>query len=348
MTGENLGAPENECDIDAGSIAAPMEEFDQIFGNITGRSGEYNLITEPIGLDFSGLIAENLRSAAIENREAWETSLSACLCAYGVLGKVRKAVLSYDEKIEDIRSRYNGYIKSIGDVYPENFKTVVQTYHNEAEAAMKTLRRRFDSAEDMLSEGPTPETMRALAEAGHFGDNIQIGYQVTSDIDYYIYNEVDGVTAANAIKESAVNGYDGALESQLALVNALLLRGIDAQQNGGKLSKQERDFLEAFFNELEIEEGQAAQRRGESTPQEFLDFLDSVNESEHLDEETREAIKEALSGATMIASDEKIGGGYSYVPDDVREVIEGPDLSDVDSESQWLLSENYEEWNDRF
>ncbi|GAA1119248.1 hypothetical protein [Nocardiopsis metallicus] len=86
-----------------------------------------------------------------------------------------------------------------------------------------------------LEKGPTPETLRKLAEGGYIGD---IGYYVTEDIDYLVIDGDAGSEAADYIAEAVLNGEDFHLdqlegnEGVLAIVATMVSRAQKAQEGG--------------------------------------------------------------------------------------------------------------------
>ncbi|MEU2947700.1 hypothetical protein ABZ617_16880 [Nocardiopsis alba] len=317
--------PKNECDIDSGSVDSARQDYDNLFSKISGRSGEYNLITEPVSFDFSGLVAENLRSAANENQSAWQSSLSACSLAFGVLSEVYEAVVEYDEKLDDIQARYSSYVKNLGDTLQPDSITVMQSFQTEADTALTNLRTRCDWAEEKLESGATPESMRALAAAGHFGEYGQIGYYINEDLNYYHVDETQAETIAVHLRDGVLEGRGGSIEALednpelLALITNVALRANTAERNGEKLTDGEIAFLETIHDELEIgEDG-------------FLDFLDQVKSSEHISDSLREEINRSLANGTLALSNEAVGGGVDLLPNDIQETIIGPEGLDLNA-----------------
>ncbi|MFB8770593.1 hypothetical protein VSQ78_23070 [Nocardiopsis alba] len=338
--------PKNECDIDSGSVDSARQDYDNLFSKISGRSGEYNLITEPVSFDFSGLVAENLRSAANENQSAWQSSLSACSLAFGVLSEVYEAVVEYDEKLDDIQARYSSYVKNLGDTLQPDSITVMQSFQTEADTALTNLRTRCDWAEEKLESGATPESMRALAAAGHFGEYGQIGYYINEDLNYYHVDETQAETIAVHLRDGVLEGRGGSIEALednpelLALITNVALRANTAERNGEKLTDGEIAFLETIHDELEIgEDG-------------FLDFLDQVKSSEHISDSLREEINRSLANGTLALSNEAVGGGVDLLPDEIQGTILGPPGINADA----LLNggdpqdymDNYNDWGSRF
>jgi hypothetical protein len=318
------GIPKNECDIDAGQVESARQAYDDLFSKISGRSGEYNLITEPVSFDFSGLVADNLRAAANENQFSWRSSMSACALAFGVLSEVYEAVVEYDEKLEDIRERYNAYVTSLGDTFSPESKSVMISFQTEADGALTVLTNRCNSAEEILDAGATPESIRALAEAGHFGQHGQIGYYIHEDLNYFHVDETQAETIAIHLRNGVLEGHAGSIEALednpelLALITNVALRAGTAERNGEKLSDGEIAFLETIHEELQIgEDG-------------FLDFLEQIESSEHIGDSLREEINRSLANGTLALSNEAVGGGMDLLPEDVQRTALGrPDL-DID------------------
>lgn len=150
------------------------------------------------------------------------------------------------------------------------------------------------------------------------------------------------------IQEAVQNGRRGSLEAldeHLAVVNALLALAAHKQQNGGRLSDDQIAFLEALNAELSDPATVGERLHGEeSTSGDYLGFLRALEDGEHLSDQRREEVKSSLSGALPAVSDEKIGGGYEHVPEEVRAVIEGPDHGDLRSGHGWMVT--YKEWEE--
>jgi hypothetical protein len=101
---------ENKCQIDRGAVTSARDMFSEVHAKISGRSGEYNTITEPVGFSFSELIAEELFCEIKENKEAWRSAMMACTHAFGVLDKINLDVKVYDDKIEELQTDLNAIV----------------------------------------------------------------------------------------------------------------------------------------------------------------------------------------------------------------------------------------------
>lgn len=319
----------NECEIDRSAVASARESFAELHSLIIGRSGEYNTITSHVGFEFTDMIGEGLRSAANENEYAWSSSMMACVHGYGVLDKISTDVKWYEDKIEEIKERLSTALGNMSD--PEDLtaaNSIVEAHDLEAQEAWQDLETRCDESQDMLKEGPTPENIRALADAGYFGNNENIGFYTTGDFDYYHVDEGQAGVIATHIGHAVLDGNEVSIEllednpEYLALVSAVVSRGLLAQQNGDKLLDGEVEFLETLFGDLG---GISGDDSG------FLDFVDQVNGSEHISDSLRQDINRNLSNSMLILSDERIGGGVDQLPQDVRDVLQVPDFPSVNS-----------------
>lgn len=318
-----------ECEIDRSVVASARATFEELHATISGRSGEHNTITQPVGFDFSDLIGEGLRSAAAENHFSWSSSMMACTHAYGVLDKISKDVQWYEQKIEEIEESLSTAIANASE--PDNLTIVnqiIESHNMDAREAWRTLESRCDESEELLRDGPTPDNIRALSEGGHLGEHGQIGFYTTNNLDYFYVDETQAETIAIHIENAVINGYEGSIEAlednpeHLALVANIISRAQNAQQNGDKLLDGEIEFLETLFGDLA--------NVGDNDPS-FLNFMDQVNASEHISDSLKEEISRNLANSMLVLSDENIGGGVNSLPEDVREVAFGNNVQPVGS-----------------
>ncbi|MFC9087179.1 TPR repeat region-containing protein [Nocardiopsis dassonvillei] len=333
-----------ECDIERSAVASARETFEELYSLITGRSGDYNTITTPVGFEFSDQIGEGLRTAANENQYAWSSSMLACLHAYGVLDKISADVKWYEDKIEEIKGDLSTALANSAE--PDNLniaQQIIESHNLQAEQAWRDLETRCDESQDMLKEGPTPENIRALGDGGYFGNNDNIGFYTTGDFDYYVVDEGQAGVIATHLGHAVLDGNEISIEllednpEYLALVAAVVSRGLLAQQNGDRLLGGEVEFLETLFGDLD--------EIGGDSPG-FLQFMDQVNSSEHISDSLREDINRNLANSMLILSDEDIGGGMDRIPEDVRVAVEGPDFTDLTDGRGYMPI--YNEWSGAF
>lgn len=329
----------NECEMETGELEDCQSEFSSLHAAISGRSNEYNTITEPVSNHFSGMIGQGLKEVAADNREAWESALMACTHAFGILGKAIEDVNWYENRIDDIKTNLNSEVygmRNIVDETGEMLDGVVEKYNRQAADAWLDFQILCEETESDLRAGPTPETIRKLAEGGYLG---QIGYYTTGDIDYLYLDSENAEEVADYINEAVKNGTEFHIDhlegedGALALIAAIVSRAQKAQEEGTKLLDGEIDFMETLLDELGAAGGD---------PPNILDFVDEINESEHIDEGLKDELNRHLSNTSLVLSDEQIGGGYEYLPHELREVAEGavPDTYNSGNVSE----EEYNEW----
>ncbi|MFJ9554798.1 hypothetical protein ACIRPH_13350 [Nocardiopsis sp. NPDC101807] len=339
-----------ECEIDRGVVASARSTFEELHATISGRSGEYNTITQPVGFEFTDLVGEGLRSAAEENHSSWSSSMMACIHAYGVLDKISTDVQWYEDKIEEIKGNLSTALANNAE--PDNLNIVqqiVDSHNLDAERAWRDLETRCDETEETLRGGPTPENIRALAEGGHLGEYGLIGFYTTNDLNYFYVDESQAETIAIHIRDAVLHGHDGSIEALedhpefLALIGNVVARAQTAQQNGDQLLDGEIEFLETLFGDLGAVDGDDPG---------FLAFMDQVNSSEHISDSLRGDISRNLANSMLVLSDENIGGGMDRLPQDVVDVLDVPDFPDVntlshDSELPGFM-DAYSDWGQPF
>ncbi|MFD3684405.1 hypothetical protein ACFWTE_06260 [Nocardiopsis sp. NPDC058631] len=338
------------CDIDRGVIASARTTFEELHAAISGRSGEYNTITQPVGFEFTDLIGEGLRSSAEENHSSWSSSMMACTHAYGVLDKVSTDVQWYENKIEEIEGELDAALSNNAEPDDPNIvQQIIDSHDLDAEQAWRDLEIRCGESEDLLSGGPTPGNIRALAEGGHLGEYGLIGFYTTNDLDYFYVDESQAETIAIHIENAVLHGYDGSIEAlednpeYLALIGNIVSRAQTAQQNGDQLLDGEIEFLETLFGDLSAVN---------SDDPGFLNFMDQVNSSEHISDSLRGDISRNLANSMLLLSDENIGGGMDRIPQDVIDVMDVPEFADVNSlhhESELTgFMDSYSDWGGPF
>ncbi|MES0835192.1 hypothetical protein [Nocardiopsis tropica] len=339
-----------ECEIDRGVVASARSTFEELHATISGRSGEYNTITQPVKGEFSDQIGQGLSDAAEANHSAWSSSMMACIHAYGVLDKISTDVQWYEDRIEEIKGNLSTALGNNAE--PDNLNIVqqiVDSHNLEAERAWRDLETRCDETEERLRGGPTPENIRALAEGGHLGEDGLVGFYTTNDLNYFYVDEDNAEEIASHIRDAVLSGDRASIEKLeenpefLALIGNVVARGQTAQQNGDQLMDGEIEFLETLFGDLSAVD---------SDDPGFLAFMDQVNSSEHISDSLRGDISRNLANSMLVLSDENIGGGMDRLPQDVVDVLDVPDFPDVntlhhDSELPGFM-DAYSDWGKPF
>ncbi|OLT25388.1 hypothetical protein BJF83_22960 [Nocardiopsis sp. CNR-923] len=331
------------CQIDPGWLISHQQAWEDLHARISGRSNEFSTIAQPVALHFSGLISTELRGTAEENREAWSSSLMACTHAYGVISKVHGDVQWYDRRIDEIREGLRWAIRYRGSTEESE---IVEQYNEMADQAWRALERRCNDSEDMLRDGPTPENIRALTEAGHLpGGAGGIGYHTTEDLDYYHITNEDAETFLIHIEQGMEHGYGGSLETldeiSLALLNLVSRRAVEAREAGERLPDNEMAFLQTIIDGL-------AESGDPRVDSDFMGFLAEMDGNEHLSGTLKNDLRLSLSNAMLALSNEELGGGYDRLPEDVLDVVDGMEDPDPFPNSGYGVLGSTIEWQSDF
>jgi hypothetical protein len=312
-----------ECEIDAGTLESHADYFQELHAKISGRSGDFNTIAEPVSIHFQGLVGESLKSVAAENQEAWSSSMMACIHAYGMVQKVIEDVTWYEGEIEAIKLSLTvalGAMPSTGDDgEDESLQTAIVEEHNrQAEEAWEKLETKCETTEERLREGPTPENIRELIEAGHIGSDI--AYATTGDTEYFHFDAETGEEVGEALREELEGGGSdfASVEAYVALLAALNAKAAARRQDGLELPEEDISFLESLHDELEKIETPEG-------PQGVLAIPGILGSGENgYSHEDSEALREAIAGAVLTLSDESLGGGFHRLSENIQDAVLGP------------------------
>lgn len=333
MADENYQISIKECDVSVHLLQSQQQRFDEMYSNICGKSATYNAVANTTATEFSELVSEDIMAAVDENEEAWSSALTACIHAVGVISTYRVAVQNYNDRAEEIEENFRHDIA--GAETDSERQASVDKYQPQADEAWASLEEQAAVVSDMLADGPTPEHIRTLTEAGHLGDVPGgILYVVTGDEDYFaVPPGMDGSEIGETI-QLAAEGDEAALErldENLALMNAFMAYVARKQENGGQFTERELEILNdlnAHLNDADASEssgqGTTSGSNLDAQEHEFFDSIEAIRDSEHLSQEQRDQLLAVIGGSVLAASDERMGGGYENLPEVVRNTIEGP------------------------
>ncbi|WP_435109085.1 hypothetical protein [Nocardiopsis synnemataformans] len=180
-----------------------------------------------------------------------------------------------------------------------------------------------DSAEEirtMLEQGPTPENVRKLMDAG----NANWAFLNIDPSRYSSLIEDSELTPENAEEYAdelaAYWSGDKPLDDryhEMMLVLSMLGTGArQNQQNGTELSPEEIAFLEEFYEQLE----EPYRRDGAGAG--IMVYPELMAESDMSDEEREDALG-VLGNGLLALSDPALGGGYDSLPESFRYAVEG-------------------------
>ncbi|PDP85123.1 hypothetical protein CQJ94_24300 [Glycomyces fuscus] len=341
MADESYQISIKECDVSFHLLQSQQQRFDEMYSNICGKSATYNAVANTTATEFSELVSEDIMAAVEENEEAWSSALAACIHAVGVVSTYRVAVQNYNNRTDEIEENFRHDIA--GAETDSEKQASVDKYQPQADEAWASLEEQAAVVSDMLADGPTPEHIRTLTEAGHLGDVPGgILYVVTGDEDYFaVPPGMDGSEIGETI-QLAAEGDEAALErldENLALMNAFMSYVARKQESGGQFTERELEILNdlnAHLNDADASEssgqGTTSGSNLDAQEHEFFDSIEAIRGSEHLSQEQRDQLLAVIGGSVLAASDERMGGAYENLPEVVRDTIEGPRMHSPTSE----------------
>ncbi|MEV2274310.1 hypothetical protein AB0I72_01875 [Nocardiopsis sp. NPDC049922] len=333
MTDGSYQISPKECDVSVSVLQNQIDRFNEMYSNICGRSASYNAVANTTATEFSELISENIRSTAEENEDAWGSALAACIHAVGVIKRYSVAVQAYNNRIEELEGELASKVSAAETTADK--EDLVDEYQGYADDAWGTLEGKAAEVSDMLADGPTPEHIRTLTEAGHIG-SVPGGlmYVITGDEQYFAVTPgMDGSDIGRTI-QLAAEGDESALEQldeSLALMNVFMAYIARKQENGGQLTARELEILNGLNDHLDDADAVESSGWGHSNgwggqieQGEFFNSIEAIRDSKHLSEEQREQLEAIIGSSLLAASDERMGGSYDNLPREVQIAAEGP------------------------
>nr|WP_152448029.1 hypothetical protein [Nocardiopsis alkaliphila] len=332
---------------------------------VLGRADDLGGSYDSASHQFTDLIAWNIQGHSEEDIQKWRDAAVSVSYAASVAEMWADAVKAFDDERESqlstwqttkgekesaVPSKYQG--DRITSTYPEadgflwtdwgaGDERKCRDLYNELSTVQEGLIERErtnwntlqDTAEDirtMLEEGPTPQNVSKLIEAGNAG----WGFLSLDPARYSVLFEDVEIAPENAEEYAEeLQAYwsgDKPLDdryNELMLVMAML--GSNArghQQNGTRFESEEIEFLEEFYRQLEepyLRDGAGAG---------IMVYPDLMAESGMSDEEREQALG-TLGDGLLALSDPRIGGGYENLPQSFRHAVEGPWI-DPDAEGK--------------
>ncbi|RNL84371.1 TPR repeat region-containing protein [Halostreptopolyspora alba] len=308
-----------ECDANVGGLRSNSDDIVGLMERITGKSGDLKAKLNDSAIEFSELIADDLKSVAEENHGAWKKTLLACEVARAVMDKWADDVEWYRNQIDSLQEQWDdgptvGRGDSESEIEDKKDKLAGQL-NDEADAKWQELKRRADENSEMLEDGPEGD-LRPLFEAGVMGWS---AYNLANDIKKPQYMPANRERAEKYARDLQpyLNGDkepDEDYYEMVAFLASINKRATEKQEEGGRLSHSEINFLETLYEDLDGSRDNLLEIP-EETDTENSDFSD----------EQREDLLSAMGGNLLALSHEDLGGDYSRMPDSVHKIMEGPD-----------------------
>ncbi|WP_150240304.1 TPR repeat region-containing protein [Nocardiopsis quinghaiensis] len=205
-----------------------------------------------------------------------------------------------------------------------------------------------DGAEEvrtMLEQGPTPDNVRKLVEAG----NANWAFLNLDPSRYSSLIEDSDLTPENAEEYaeelaaywSGERPLDDRYHEMMLVLSMVGTGARQNQQNGTELSSEEIAFLEEFYAHLEES---LPNTRG--LPNQGVLSIPTLMENAEFSTEDRESVLGAIGDGLLALSDPRLGGGYDMLPESVRHGVEGIYLNRDDEDKIIPLEiDAWEHWS---
>lgn len=332
---------------------------------VLGRADDLGGSFDSASHQFTDLIAWNIQGHSEEDLQKWRDAAVSVSYASSVAEMWADAIKAFDdereaqlstwqtskgEKESAVPSKYqgdritashpeaDGFLwtdwgagdeRKCRDLYDE-LSTVREGLIERERTNWNTLQNTAEDVRTMLEQGPTPENVSKLIEAGNAGWGF-----LSLDPSRYstLLEDVEPTPEKAEEYADELSAYwsgDKPLDDryhELMLVMAMM--GSNArghQQNGTQFESEEIEFLEEFYEQLE----EPYYRDGAGAG--LMAYPDLMAESGMSDEEREQALG-TLGDGLLALSDPRIGGGYDNLPQSFRYAVEGPWI-DPDAEGK--------------
>lgn len=331
-------------------IRSGAEELEMLERRILGRADGMNEDFDSAAKEFTEVIKWDITTVSAQDLATWrEVAAGIHFCA-AITEEWADHVSDYKQERRRIINRWNEEAAS----YEQDLeKTVVlkfvwqQTPAEKAREALRELKSELviEEAEaygkllshstdlmDDLKNGPTPEAIERLTTKGQMTWSY---FNISGDVES-LPLEADPEKLANNAAEYVRDpeGYEGDISEDLAIINNIIFVGADRQLNGGTMTREELEFLTKFYDALEEAGGEGSPNPG------ILGIANRINESQNIDEETKEKLLGTFGGGILVLSDESILGSYERIPESVRNVVEGPNEENGYDTRDWFPDVN--------
>ncbi|WP_017542932.1 TPR repeat region-containing protein [Nocardiopsis prasina] len=318
-------------DLGGGFDAAAQQFTDIIAWDIRGHSEEdvQKWRDAAVTVSYAASVAEMWADAVKafkDERDAqistWETSKSE---------KESAVPSAYQgDRITESHPQADGFLwtdwgagdeKKCRDLYNE-LSTVQEGLITREQTNWDKLEEIAEDARRMLEEGPTPDNVSKLIEAGNASwgflslDPSRYSSLIGDDIELTPENAEEYANDLAAYW-SGDRPIDDRYHELMLVMSMLGTSAKQHQENGTEFSSDEVGFLEEFYKQLEepyLRDGVGAG---------VMLYPELMAESGMSDEERERALG-VLGDGLLALSDPRIGGGYDSLPQSFRYAVEGP------------------------
>ncbi|WP_017610726.1 TPR repeat region-containing protein [Nocardiopsis xinjiangensis] len=340
------------------------EDLEILNARLLGRADDLSGSFDSAATQFTDVIAWDIQTLNEEDLQNWRDAAVSVTYAASVTEMWADIVDAFHKERDDQLSTWDGRKTEKENAVPAKYQgdRITESYpeadgflwtdmgagderkcrdlYEELDTVAEGLRTREDDnwqaledgAEDiktMLEEGPTPENVRKLMEAGNaswaFVNLDPSRYsELLEDRDLSLENAEE---YADELADywSGDKPLDERYHELMLVLSMVGTNARQSQENGTKLSDEEMAFLEEFYAQLEepyLSDGAGAG---------IMVYPDLMDESDMSDQEREDALG-MLGDGLLVLSDPELGGGYNELPQSFRYAVEGswinPDAED--------------------
>ncbi|GAB3709843.1 TPR repeat region-containing protein [Nocardiopsis oceani] len=299
------------------------DDFRSLIRRLTGSSGDLYSGFNTTSMDFSDILAEEIRSAGAVNHDHWGEAGLAFAVAAEAADQWSEDLTWYDEKIEALELRLSA--TPITKDTPEEaalYDSFVQGLQQEADEHWETLEGKAEDCSTLLKGGTSAETVAELVNNGRLG---WLAHNFVGDRAPMPLDAEMGGSHGNTLRDALESGEIDSNEYERALRDLEMLqeRAEKAQQRGEELSEGEIAYLDALYEAMEGMEAPSGSGGSDGA----VAIPDAIAENIE-DERAAETLLAALGAGAMALSNDKLGGGYEKLPDSIQQASLGPTWGD--------------------
>ncbi|GAB3722752.1 TPR repeat region-containing protein [Nocardiopsis nanhaiensis] len=299
------------------------DDFRSLIRRLTGSSGDLYSGFNTTSMDFSDILAEEIRNAGAVNHDHWGEAGLAFAVAAEAADQWSEDLTWYDEKIEALELRLSA--TPITKDTPEEaalYDSFVQGLQQEADEHWETLEGKAEDCSTLLKGGTSAETVAELVNNGRLG---WLAHNFVGDRAPMPLDAEMGGSHGNTLRDALESGEINSNEYERALRDLEMLqeRAEKAQQRGEELSEGEIAYLDALYEAMEGMEAPSGSGGSDGA----VAIPDAI--AENIDDDTAaETLLAALGAGAMALSNDKLGGGYEKLPDSIQQASLGPTWGD--------------------
>ncbi|MFI6578088.1 hypothetical protein ACIBFB_20045 [Nocardiopsis sp. NPDC050513] len=344
-------------------IRPHIEQFNALKQRLLGRADNLEISFESAGTHFTDLIAWDITSLGAEDYQLWVDSTGALEFAADTTEMWADYVKEFWDTNDDLWDEWDAAVAAKVAEVPEEYQgeTITADYparenrlesifggdankcrdlYDELQEKLDDINERAQANYDkhqehaaeiggMLEQGATDVNVQRLIDGGYSTwsySNIDPERYLELESDFELTPE-SGRNAAEELEPyfSGEKPLDDRYHELMLVLAMVGTNARNAQNDGSELENGEIEFLDAFYDRLEQDQG-------------VID-IPRVMEGDHLTDEEREHALGVLGDGLLALSDPNLGGGYENLPQSVRNAIDIPFPADGETQGDLTTHE---------